>query len=183
LTHASRETALVSWSGSMFEYLMPALVMKSYPATLLSQTYRAAVRRQMAYASAAGVPWGISESAYNLRDRHFVYQYRAFGVPDLALKRGLGRDLVIAPYASALAVMVDPQRGLGSLERLEQKGALGPFGLHDALDFARPDPEAPYAIFRNYMAHHVGMGLVAFTNVLLEQCWPRRFHLDPLVRA
>ncbi len=101
LTHAAGETALVSWSGSMFEYLMPPLVMRSFPFTVLDQTYRGAVRRQIAYGAERGVPWGVSESAYNLRDRHHTYQYRAFGVPDLALKRGLGRDLVIAPYASA----------------------------------------------------------------------------------
>jgi cyclic beta-1,2-glucan synthetase len=87
----------------MFEYLMPALVMRSFPYTLLDQTYRGAVRRQIAYGAERGVPWGVSESAYNLRDRHLTYQYRAFGVPDLGLKRGLGRDLVIAPYASLLA--------------------------------------------------------------------------------
>ena len=111
LTHAAGETALVSWSGSMFEYLMPALVMQSFPFTLLDQTYSGAVRRHIAYGAERGVPWGVSESAYNLRDRHLTYQYRAFGVPDLALKRGLGRDLVVAPYASALAVMVEPAAG------------------------------------------------------------------------
>ena len=108
LTHAAGATALVSWSGSMFEYLMPSLVMRTFPATLLDQTYRGVVRRQMAYGAARGVPWGVSESAYNLQDRHFTYQYRAFGVPDLGLQRGLGHDLVIAPYASALAVAVEP---------------------------------------------------------------------------
>ena len=122
LTRAAGETALVSWSGSMFEYLMPALVMRSFPFTVLDQTYRGAVRRQIAYGRERGVPWGVSESAYNLRDRHLTYQYRAFGVPDLALKRGLGRDLVIAPYASALAVLVDPARALGNLATLEENG-------------------------------------------------------------
>lgn len=183
LTHSAGETALVSWSGSMFEYLMPALVMQSYPATLLYQTYRGAVHRQIAYGTAAGAPWGISESAYNLRDRHSIYQYRAFGVPDLALKRGLGRDLVIAPYASALALPVDPVRSLANMEKLEEKGALGSFGFYDAIDYTRPDPDERFSIVRNYMAHHVGMTLVALTNILLEQPWPRRFHMDPLVQA
>jgi cyclic beta-1,2-glucan synthetase len=117
LTHSSAETALVSWSGSMFEYLMPTLVMRSFPGTLLSQAYGGAVRRQIAYGRGAGVPWGLSESAYNLRDRHLTYQYRAFGVPDLALKRGLARDLVIAPYASTLSMMVEPQRALHNSRR------------------------------------------------------------------
>jgi cyclic beta-1,2-glucan synthetase len=140
LTYTSGETALVSWSGSMFEYLMPVLVMRSFPFTLLSQTYQGAVRRQITYAEGSGVPWGVSESAYNLRDRHLTYQYHAFGVPDLALKRGLGRNLVIAPYASALALLVEPQRALTNLGKLEQKGALGPYGFRDALDYTRPDP-------------------------------------------
>src|SRR5919112_2901617 len=104
LTTAANATALVSWSGSMFEYLMPLLVMASRPFSLLDQTHQAAVRRQIAYAAARGAPWGVSESAYNLRDRHDTYQYRAFGVPDLGLKRGLASDLVVAPYASALAL-------------------------------------------------------------------------------
>ncbi|HEU5171828.1 MAG TPA: glucoamylase family protein [Gemmatimonadales bacterium] len=183
LTHAAGETALVSWSGSMFEYLMPALVMRSFPFTLLDQTYEGAVRRHIAYGAERGVPWGASESAYNLRDRHQTYQYRAFGVPDLALKRGLGRDLVVAPYASALATMVDPHRALANLAAMEKKGALGPYGFRDALDYTRPAPGRRYAVVRNYMAHHVGMGLAALTNALAGQLWQRRFHTDPLVRA
>jgi cyclic beta-1,2-glucan synthetase len=183
LTHASGEAALVSWSGSMFEYLMPTLVMRAFPLTVLDQTYRGAVQRQIDYASGRGVPWGISESAYNLRDRHLTYQYRAFGVPDLALKRGLGRDLVIAPYASALAAMVNPGAALDNLAALEQKGALGAYGFCDALDYTRPAPGARFALVRNYMAHHVGMSLVAFTNVLTADVWQRRFHNDPLVRS
>jgi cyclic beta-1,2-glucan synthetase len=183
LTHAAGETALVSWSGSMFEYLMPALVMRSLPFTLLDQTIAGAVVRQVAYGVERGVPWGVSESAYNLRDRHLTYQYRAFGVPDLALKRGLGRDLVIAPYASVLAVMVSPRRALANLAALEKKGALGPYGFRDALDYTRPDPERRYAVVGNYMAHHVGMGLAALTNALAAQVWQARFHADPLVRS
>src|SRR5690606_3689444 len=115
LTHAAGETALVSWSGSMFEYLMPVLVMRSFPHTVLDQSYHGAVRRHIAYAAARGVPWGISESAYNFRDRQLTYQYRAFGVPDLALKRGLGHDLVVAPYASVMATLITPQRAMDNL--------------------------------------------------------------------
>ncbi|CAN5907458.1 hypothetical protein BH23GEM7_BH23GEM7_02370 [soil metagenome] len=183
LTRAGGETALVSWSGSMFEYLMPLLVMQSFPATVLDQSYHAAVRRHIAYGAERGVPWGVSESAYNLRDRHLTYQYRAFGVPDLALKRGLGRDLVIAPYAAALALMVQPSRALSNLQALEAQGALGPFGFRDAIDYTRPDPGRRYAVVRTYMAHHIGMGLVALTNALLERIWQRRFHSEPLVRS
>ena len=183
LTHTAGATALVSWSGSMFEYLMPALVMQSFASTVLDQTYQGAVRRQMAYGAEHGVPWGVSESAYNIRDRHLTYQYRAFGVPDLALKRGLGRDLVVAPYASALAMLVDAERGLANLRSLEAKGALGPYGFRDALDYTRPDPGSRYAVVRTYMAHHIGMGFVALTNVLTASVWTRRFHADPAVRS
>ena len=183
LTRAAGATALVSWSGSMFEYLMPALVMRSLPYTVLDESYRAVVRRQIAYAERYDVPWGISESAYNLRDRHLTYQYRAFGVPDLALKRGLGRDLVVAPYASALAAMIDAPRAVANLSALERSGALGPYGFRDAIDYTRPDPGHRLSIVRTYMAHHVGMTIVALTNALADRPWPRRFHADPWVRS
>ncbi len=183
LTHAAGETALVSWSGTMFEYLMPVLVMRSFSSTVLDRTHRAAVRRHIAYGAERGVPWGLSESAYNLRDASQTYQYRAFGVPDLALKRGLGRDLVIAPYASALAAMIEPQRALANLATLERKGALGPYGFHDAIDYTRPAPGGQYAVVQTCMAHHVGMSLVALTNALTAHGWQRRFHADPMVRS
>jgi cyclic beta-1,2-glucan synthetase len=183
LTRASGETALVSWSGSMFEYLMPALVMQSFPFTLLGETYRSVVRRQMAYGRERHVPWGISESAYNLRDRHLTYQYRAFGVPDLALKRGLGRDLVIAPYATSHAAMLAPRQALENFARLEEKGALGEYGFRDSLDYTRPQPGRKYAVVQTYMAHHAGMSFVALANTLSERLWRRRFHADPLVRS
>jgi cyclic beta-1,2-glucan synthetase len=183
LTRAAGATALVSWSGSMFEYLMPALVMRSFPYTVLDQTCEGAVRRHMAYASDRRVPWGISESAYNLRDRYQTYQYRAFGVPDLALKRGLGRDLVVAPYASALAALITPERAIANLGTLEKAGALGRYGFHEALDYTRPDPGRPFGLVRAYMAHHVGMSLVALANALTAQLWQRRFHADSMVRS
>ncbi len=187
LTATESGTALVSWSGSMFEYLMPVLVMPSRPYSLLDQTHRAAVRRQMAYAKSRGVPWGISESAYNLRDRHETYQYKAFGVPDLALKRGLGGDLVIAPYASALALAVEPHEALRNMAALERMGALGTFGFYDSLDYTRPESDTGPTIVRTFMAHHVGMTLVALGNALdLERgqgVWQRRFLRDASVRA
>src|SRR5690606_9038626 len=183
LSRAGGDNALVSWSGSMFEYLMPLLVMQPFPYTLLDQAYGGAVRRQIAHGARNGTAWGVSESAYNLRDRYKTHQYRAFGVPDLALKRGLGRDLVIAPYASALAVMVDTTRSLANLRKLESLGALGTYGFHDAVDYTRPRPGARYAVVRNFMAHHVGMSMVALANVLTGQRWQRRFHDDPVVRA
>jgi len=183
LTRAGGETALVSWSGSMFEYLMPALVMRSFPSTLLDQSCQGAVARHVAHGAVHDVPWGVSESAYNLRDRHATYQYRAFGVPDLALKRGLGRDLVVAPYASALAMQVDAPRALANLRVLEREGALGAYGFRDAVDFTRPATGARFAVVQSFMAHHVGMALVAFTNTLRDELWQRRFHADPLVQG
>jgi cellobiose phosphorylase len=183
LTYAAGGPAMVSWSGSMFEYLMPALVMESLRFTLLDQTYRGAVRRQMAYGAERGVPWGMSESAYNVRDRSLTYQYRAFGVPDLALKRGLGRELVVAPYASALATEVEPEAALRNLAALERLQSLGEFGFYDAIDYTRPNPESDHAVVHNYMAHHVGMSLVALTNAVTGNLWQRRFHVDPLVRS
>lgn len=175
--------ALASWSGSMFEYLMPVLVMQSYPFTLLDQTYHGAVRRQILYGAERHVPWGISESAYNVRDRNQVYQYRGFGVPDLALKRGLGKDLVVAPYATLLAMMVEPRASLRNLQTLEGEGALGPYGFRDAIDYTRPNPSSNRAVVGAYMAHHIGMSLVSLTNALHRQVWQRRFHADPVVRS
>jgi cyclic beta-1,2-glucan synthetase len=183
LTRAGGQVAMVSWSGSMFEYLMPMLVMRSLPSTLLDHAMQGAVRRQITYAAERKVPWGTSESAYNFRDRHFTYQYRAFGVPDLALKRGMGRDLVVAPYASALAVMVEPGRALANLASLEEQGALGPYGFRDAIDYTRSLPAGRGAVVGAYMAHHVGMTLVALANVLEGSIWQARFHADPLVRS
>ena len=183
LTYAAGKPALVSWSGSMFEYLMPLLVMRSYPFTVLSQTYEGALARQIAYGRERDVPWGVSESAYNVRDRHQTYQYRPFGVPDLALKRGLGRELVVAPYASVLAAMIDPERALENLRLLETRDALGRYGFRDAIDYTRPDAEGDPHVVGAYMAHHLGMGMVALTNALTSQVWQRRFHADPLVRS
>jgi cyclic beta-1,2-glucan synthetase len=175
--------ALASWSGSMFEYLMPVLVTQSYPFTLLDQTYHGAVRRQILYGAERKTPWGVSESAYNMRDRNQVYQYRGFGVPDLALKRGLNKDLVVAPYATVLAMLIEPRQAIRNLAVLESEGALGPYGFRDAIDYTRPAPGSPRAVVGTYMAHHIGMSLVALTNALQRQVWQRRFHADPLVRS
>lgn len=183
LTAAGGTRTLVSWSGSMFEYLMPMLVLRTFPSTLLNQTHQGAVRRQIAYGVERGVPWGISESAYNVRDRAHTYQYRGFGVPDLGLKRGLSRDLVIAPYATVLALMVEPHQAIRNLAVLEAEGALGPYGFRDAIDYTRPIPGSRKAVIGAYMAHHIGMSLVAFDNALNRNVWQSRFHRDPIVRS
>ncbi len=185
LTPVGRGSALVSWSGSMFEYLMPALVMRSHPTSLMDQTYRLVVARQMSYAAGRGVPWGISESAFNARDVELTYQYSSFGVPGLGLKRGLSEDLVIAPYATGLGALVAPEPAIRNFERLLKAGAAGPFGFREALDYTpRRLPEgSSVVVVMSYMAHHQGMLLVALGNVLTGSVMVERFHADPLVKA
>ena len=185
LTSAGSVPTLLSWSGSMFEYLMPLLVMPTYENTLLDRTYHAAVRRQIEYGRQRGVPWGISESGYNTFDQHKTYQYRAFGVPGLGLKRGLVEDLVIAPYASALALMVAPQAACRNLERLAADGHQGSYGLYEAVDYtpSRLPPGVERVTVRQFMAHHEGMSLLSLAYVLLERPMQRRFLADPMLRA
>ena len=185
LTPVGRGSALMSWSGSMFEYLMPALVMTSPAGSLLSQTYGLVVQRQIAYGAERHVPWGISESAYNARNVNLEYQYTSFGVPELGLKRGLSDDLVIAPYATALAAMIDPGKAAQNFAHLVRAGGMGTYGFYEALDYTRarvPEGE-PVAIVRAYLAHHQGMSVVALANVLTDGAMRTRFHADPIVQA
>jgi cellobiose phosphorylase len=185
LTTAGGEPLLLSWSGSMFEYLMPQLVMPTFASTLLGQTTRAAVARQIEYGRQRGVPWGMSESGYNTVDAHLNYQYRAFGVPGLGLKRGLAEDLVVAPYASVLALMVEPEAACTNLQALAAIGAEGQFGFVEAVDYtpARQRRGEPHALVRSVMAHHQGMSLLALASVLLDGRMQARFESDPLFRA
>lgn len=185
LTTAGGEATLMSWSGSMFEYLMPLLVMPTYENTLLDQTYRAAVERQIAYGKHSGLAWGISECGYNAVDVALNYQYRAFGVPSLGLKRGLAEDLVIAPYASALALMVAPERACQNLQRLATEGLAGPFGFYEAIDYttSRLPRGQPGAVIRSFMAHHQGMVLLSLAYLLLDRPMQRRFESDPMFQA
>jgi len=185
LTTAGGEPVLLAWSGSMFEYLMPLLVMPTYENTLLDQTYRAAVQRQIEYGKQRGVPWGMSESGYNTVDVQLDYQYRAFGVPGLGLKRGLGDDLVVAPYASALALMVAPEAACQNLQHLAFSGLQGKLGLYEAIDYtpSRQRRGESSAIVRSYMAHHQGMSLLSYAHLLLGRPMQRRFESDPLLQA
>ncbi len=178
-------SALVSWSGSMFEYLMPSLVMHEPVGSLLEQTGRQAVRQQMKYGAARGVPWGASESAYNARDLELTYQYSSFGIPSLGLKQGLGDSTVIAPYATALAAMVDPQAAARNFERLAAVCGRGPYGWYEALDYtqARLPEGADVAVIRAYMAHHQGMSVIAIGEALHERAMSRRFHAEPIIQA
>ncbi len=185
LTNVGGEPILVSWSGSMFEYLMPLLVMPTYERTLLDETCKAAVLRQIEYGRKRGVPWGISESGYNTIDAHLNYQYRAFGVPGLGLKRGLSDDLVIAPYASALALMVAPVEACRNLQRLAAEGAMGNYGFHEAIDYtpSRLPPRQSSAVIRSCMAHHQGMSLLSLAYLLLDRPMQKRFAADPRFQA
>ena len=177
--------ALISWSGSMFEYLMPSLVMRAPAGSLIEQTSRLVVKRQIAYGKELGLPWGISESAYNVRDLELTYQYSNFGVPGLGLKRGLAANLVVAPYATALAAMVDPTAALRNFDHLAGMGARGRFGFYEALDFtpSRVLAGQTVAIVQTYMAHHQGMTVVAIANALLGSPARRRFHAEAIIQA
>jgi cyclic beta-1,2-glucan synthetase len=185
LTKVDGRRALISWTGTMFEYVMPLLVMRDYPATLLAETYRTIVERQIEYGDERGVPWGISEAAYNVRDLHFNYQYGPFGVPGLGLKRGLIEDLVVAPYATMLAIAVDPDAAVDNLRRLQKEGALGPYGFYESIDYtAERLPEGQKSVLiRAFMTHHQGMSLVSLANILHDDLGPKRFHSDPSVQA
>jgi len=177
--------ALLSWSGSMFEYLMPPLVMREPLGSLLDQSNRLIIRQQITYAKTRGLPWGISESAFNARDPLMYYQYRNFGVPSLGLQRGLSRNAVIAPYASMLAAQYMPAKAVVNLKRLKKLGALGQYGYYDAVDFtpSRLQEGNDHAIVCNYYAHHHGMSILAINNVVFNGRMRQRFHSDPVIEA
>jgi cyclic beta-1,2-glucan synthetase len=186
ITSVRGSPVLLSWSATMFEYLMPLLVMRNFPETLLDESCRMAVRRQMDYGAMRGTPWGISESAYVSVDRAGNYQYKAFGVPGLGLKRGLGDELVVAPYATALAVMVEPARSAKNLRRLAAEGLFGEYGFVEAIDYTDRaggrigGKGTPVTAF---FAHHAGMSLVALANAINEDAMVRRFHSDARIQA
>ena len=164
---------------------MPLLVMPTYEHTLLDQTCKVAVEKQIEYGKKRGVPWGISESGYNAIDIHLNYQYRAFGVPGLGLKRGLSEDLVIAPYASALALMVAPEEACLNLEQLTAAGYEGKFGFYEAIDYtpSRLPRGQSKAVVRSFMTHHQGMSFLSLAYLLLDRPMQKRFESDPLFQA
>jgi cyclic beta-1,2-glucan synthetase len=180
-----RQRVLLSWSGTMFEYLMPLLFQHSYSNSLFDKATREAVTVQIAYGRSRRVPWGISESAYGNMDLNKTYQYKAFGVPALGLKRGLEEQLVIAPYATLLALNVAPKETVQNLKQLAGLGLLGEYGYYEAMDFSRQLQRKGKrgVIIEAYMAHHQGMAFLALTNFLQGNPFPRRFHSDPRVRA
>jgi cyclic beta-1,2-glucan synthetase len=185
MTPIDGSSGLISWSGSMFEYLMPSLVMRAPSDSLLNETNRLVVWRQERYADGLGVPWGMSESEYNVRDIEQTYQYSSFGIPDLAYKRGLGESTVVAPYASGLAAMIDPTAAARNFKRMAEIGACGAYGWYEALDYTRAHlPQGiKVAVVRAYMAHHQGMIVVGIANALQNGRMRARFHAEPIVRA
>jgi cyclic beta-1,2-glucan synthetase len=181
----SSGSVLLSWSGSMFEYLMPLLVTRTYENTLLDETCDSVVSAQRAYGARRDVPWGISESAYNTMDLGMTYQYRAFGVPGLGLKAGLADDLVVTPYATALAALIRPELAAQNLRALARDGLEGGFGFYESIDYtsSRVPAGRKGVVVKAFMAHHQGMTLVALDNVLGGSPMQRRFHADPRIKA
>ncbi|UVC10461.1 protein ndvB [Rhizobium sp. TH2] len=185
VTTIGGRATLVSWSGSMFEYLMPPVVMHERQGGILNQSDNLSIERQIAYGKSLGIPWGVSESAYHARDRELNYQYHNFGVPGLGLKRDLGNNVVIAPYASLLASQFKPREAVANMAKLDAIGALGVYGYYDAIDFteARLPEGKDYAVVHNYMAHHQGMSITAIGNAVLNGRLRDRFHSDPVIEA
>ncbi len=176
---------LVSWTGTMFEYLMPLLIMRNYKNTLWDETYWFVIRSQKKYGKQRHVPWGTSESGYYAFDINLNYQYKALGVPGLGLKRGLIHDMVVAPYATVLAIMVDPVSAVRNIQRLEKAGVDGPYGLYEAIDYTpqRLNYQQTSGIVKSFMVHHQGMSLVALNNYLYNNIMQHRFHADPIVKS
>ncbi len=177
---------LLSWTGTMFEYLMPALWMRSYPNTLLERSRDAVVRLQRMYAAAKHVPWGISESAYSKTDEAGNYQYHAFGISRVALRKDDEvESLVISPYSSFLALSVDATESIRNLREMAHQGWIGPYGFYESVDFnpARHTWRHRNEIVRCWMAHHEGMSLLAIANFLRDDVVQRWFHGDPRVQA
>ncbi len=185
LASTAEGQTLLSWSGTMFEFLMPLLFTRTYSNSLLDHACDEVVRLQIEYGREKNVPWGISESAYSALDAHQIYQYRAFGVPAVALKLGLEDDLVVAPYATMLALMVDPEDALDNLRRLQTLGLEGPMGLYESVDFSRESKRGGQrgVLIYAYMGHHQGMSLLALDEVLNNDVMQQRFHSDVRVRA
>jgi cyclic beta-1,2-glucan synthetase len=185
ITCIKGKRTLLSWSGSMFEYLMPHLFMPLFRNTIIGESCSAAIDSQVDYGKLLGIPWGMSESGFSTTDQQFNYQYRAFGVPELGFKRDLQHELVIAPYASALVLSVDPHRAILNLKHLEREGFRGEYGFYEAIDYTghRLSKGKKFSLIRSYMAHHQGMSLIAIVNLLKDDLMVRRFLADPEFKA
>jgi len=185
MTKIGQHATLLSWSGTMFEYLMPWLFMRTYRNSIWDSTYHGVVDRQIEYAHGRGVPFGISESGYYAFDYQMNYQYQAFGVPGLGFKRGLEQDLVVAPYATIMALPYAKDVGLADLDLLEKLGARGEYGYYEAVEYtpARLPKNQECIVIMSFMAHHQGMSLLTLANVLLPKKMYDRFHSNKYVRS
>jgi cyclic beta-1,2-glucan synthetase len=185
LTNVGTTPILLSWSGSVFEYLMPLLVMPTYENTLLDQTNKAVVEKQIEYGRKKNVPWGISESGYNLVDAHLNWQYRAFGVPGIGFKRGLGEDLVISPYSTIMSLMVAPSQSFENLLVLKEKGFDGKYGFYESVDYtkSRLQRRQNFMIIKSFMSHHQGMSFLSLSYLLHNRPMQERFSADVQVKS
>ncbi|NLL52356.1 MAG: glycosyl transferase family 36, partial [Peptococcaceae bacterium] len=185
LTRIKGHRSLVAWSGTMFEFLMPLILIRNYRGTLLDESYRSVVQIQKAHGQKANSPWGISESGFYSFDIQSNYQYKAFGVPGLGLKRGLSKDMVISPYSTFMALAVDFRESMKNLLLMKELGANGRYGLYEALDFtkSRIPFNKEFSLVKSYMAHHQGMSLISIVNTLNGNVFQTRFHREPAIRS
>jgi cyclic beta-1,2-glucan synthetase len=176
---------MLSWTGTMFEYLMPVLWMKIFPNTIIDETTRGAVRAQQRYADDKGIPWGISEASCSIINAAGHYHYEAFGVPGIAVSRDLSRDLVVSPYSTFLSLMVDPKGAIKNIQRMKDLGFLGSHGFFESVDYtkSRMKKGERFEICRCWLAHHSGMSLMAVANILCDGSSQRRFHSEPMVES
>jgi hypothetical protein len=186
-TVCENETVLISWTGTMFEYLMPLIWMRSHPDTLIARSLESAVRAQQNYGRRRRVPWGISESGYAKTDELGNYQYAAFGVPGLALNVARAGFMVVSPYSSCLALMVDTMGAVENLSAMSRKGWLAEYGFYEAADYTGSPVRSLRApkceLVRSFMAHHQGMSLMSISNVLHDFPFQRWFHANKIVQA
>ncbi len=185
LTRIEGNRCLVSWSGTMFEFLTPLIIFNNYPGTLMYESNKSVVEIQRLYTKNTQIPWGISESGFFSFDIQNNYQYKAFGVPGLGLKRGLSKDMVISPYSTFMALLVDYPQSIKNLKLMAGKGFNGLYGLYEAIDFTstRVPYNKEYSLVKSYMAHHQGMSLVSLGNVLTSNIMRKRFHHEPMIKA
>ncbi len=182
--HNSHRT-LASWSGTMFEYFMPNLMMKNYEYSILDETYHSVLQAQIDYGNSKNKPWGVSESGYYFFDLDLNYQYKACGIPNIGFKRGLINDYVVSPYSTYLALNFDKEACFSNLNILRAEGAEGPYGLYEAIDYTqeRLNQNEDKKIVKSYMAHHMGMSLLSINNFMNNNIMQERFHSNPIVKT
>lgn len=185
LTVLNKYKGLISWSGTAFEYLMPNINIPKYPGSLLDESCKFLIMSQKEYNKKLKIPWGISESAFNLKDLNNNYQYKAFGIPWLGLKRGLADEIVVAPYASMMAIIDEPIEVLKNLKQLEKLGMYNKYGFYESIDYTptRLRKNETKAIVKTYMAHHQGLILLSINNLMNNNIVQKRFVQNPEIEA